>query len=138
MLFRDAPGTGAVARTGSGAGGPWGGGRGGAATVDVPAVAVIAMVAIATGFAVWQAVYRSEQVIVVSDPGVYLQYGYWIAVHGSARIPASAAAFGAVPGLNFGSTGFSRRRDDHARVHAGAAAGARGRHVARGAAAGRC
>ncbi|MGH3272443.1 MAG: hypothetical protein ACRDN1_25760, partial [Trebonia sp.] len=73
---------------------------------DVPAVAVIATVAIATGFAVWQAVYRSEQVIVVSDPGVYLQYGYWIAVHGSARIPASAAAFGAVPGLNFGSTGF--------------------------------
>jgi len=73
---------------------------------DVPVVAVIATVAIATGFAVWQAVYRSEQVIVVGDPGVYLQYGYWIAVHGSARIPASAAAFGAVPGLNFGSTGF--------------------------------
>jgi hypothetical protein len=73
---------------------------------DVPAVAVIATVAIATGFAVWQAVYRSGQVIVVSDPGVYLQYGYWIAVHGSARIPASAAAFGAVHGLNFGSTGF--------------------------------
>ena len=69
-------------------------------------VAVIATVAIAAGFAVWQAVYRSEQVIVVGDPGVYLQYGYWIAVHGSARIPASAAAFGAVPGLNFGSTGF--------------------------------
>jgi hypothetical protein len=73
---------------------------------DVPAVAVIATVAIAAGFAVWQAVYRSEQVIVVGDPGVYLQYGYWIAVHGSARIPASAAAFGSVPGLNFGSTGF--------------------------------
>ncbi len=73
---------------------------------DVPAVAVIATVAIAAGFAVWQAVYRSEQVIVVGDPGVYLQYGYWIAVHGSARIPASAAAFGSVPGLNFASTGF--------------------------------
>jgi hypothetical protein len=73
---------------------------------DVPVVAVIATVAIAAGFAVWQAVNHSEQVIVVSDPGVYLQYGYWIAVHGSARIPASAAAFGAVPGLNFGSTGF--------------------------------
>jgi hypothetical protein len=73
---------------------------------QVPALAVIATVAIAAGFAVWQAIYRSEQVIVVSDPGVYLQYGYWIAVHGSARIPASAAEFGAVPGLNFGSTGF--------------------------------
>ena len=73
---------------------------------DVPVVAVLATVAIAAGFAVWQAVYRSEQVIVASDPGVYLQYGYWIAAHGSARIPESAAAFGAAPGLNFGSTGF--------------------------------
>jgi len=73
---------------------------------DVPAAAVLATVAIAVGFGVWQAVYRSEQVIVVSDPGVYLQYGYWIAMHGSARIPESAAAFGTVPGLSFGSPGF--------------------------------
>ena len=72
---------------------------------EVPAVAVIATLAIAAGFAAWQAVYRSEQVIVVSDPGVYLQYGYWIAMHGSARIPASASAFGAVSGLKFGSLG---------------------------------
>jgi hypothetical protein len=73
---------------------------------DVPAAAVLATVAIAAGFGVWQAVYRSEQVIVVSDPGVYLQYGYWIAMHGSARIPESAAAFGTAPGLSFGSLGF--------------------------------
>jgi len=73
---------------------------------DVPTVAVLATVAIAAGFGVWQAVYRSEQVIVVGDPGVYLQYGYWIAMHGSARIPASAAAFGGAPGLSFGSLGF--------------------------------
>ena len=49
---------------------------------------------IAAGFGVWQAVFRSEQLFVASDPGVYLQYGYWIAGHGTARIPASAAAFG--------------------------------------------
>jgi hypothetical protein len=73
---------------------------------DVPAVAVLATVAIAAGFGVWQAIYRSEQVIVASDPGVYLQYGYWIAMHGSARIPESAAAFGTVPGLSFASPGF--------------------------------
>ena len=60
----------------------------------VPAVALLAMVAIAAGFGVWQAVLRSEQVFVASDPGVYLQYGYWIAGHGTARIPESAAAFG--------------------------------------------
>jgi hypothetical protein len=73
---------------------------------DVPADAVLATIAIATGFAIWQAVYHSQQVIVVSDPGVYLQYGYWIAVHGSARIPESATAFGPVTGLNFASLGF--------------------------------
>jgi hypothetical protein len=73
---------------------------------DVPVVAVLATLAIAAGFGVWQAVYRSQQVIVASDPGVYLQYGYWIATHGSARIPDSAAAFGAAPGLSFGSLGF--------------------------------
>lgn len=73
---------------------------------DVPAGAVLATIAVAAGFAVWQAVYHSQQVIVVSDPGVYLQYGYWIAMHGSARIPTSAAAFGPVTGLNFASLGF--------------------------------
>jgi hypothetical protein len=73
---------------------------------QVPVIAVLATVAIAVGFAVWQAVDRSQQVIVASDPGVYLQYGYWIAEHGSGRIPESAAAFGAVPGLNFESPGF--------------------------------
>ena len=42
-----------------------------------------------------------------SDPGVYLQYGYWIAGHGTARIPESAAAFGGTAGLDFATTGFT-------------------------------
>ncbi|HEX3516355.1 MAG TPA: hypothetical protein VHT26_20385, partial [Trebonia sp.] len=46
---------------------------------SAPAVALLAMLVIAAGFGVWQAVFRSEQVFVTSDPGVYLQYGYWIA-----------------------------------------------------------
>jgi hypothetical protein len=74
---------------------------------DVPAVALLAMLAIAAGFGVWQAVFRSEQVFVTSDPGVYLQYGYWIAQHGTARIPESAAAFGGAQGLDFATTGFA-------------------------------
>ena len=45
----------------------------------VPAGAVLAMVVIAAGFGVWQAWLRSEQVFVAGDPGVYLQYGHWIA-----------------------------------------------------------
>jgi hypothetical protein len=74
---------------------------------DVPAVALLAMLVIAAGFGVWQAVFRSEQVFVTSDPGVYLQYGYWIAEHGTARIPESAAAFGGAGGLDFATPGFA-------------------------------
>src|SRR6185437_12960918 len=71
------------------------------------AVALLVMLVIAAGFGVWQAVYRSEQVFVTSDPGVYLQYGYWIAQHGTARIPVSATAFGGATGLNFATPGFT-------------------------------
>lgn len=74
---------------------------------DVPLGAVLAMVVIAAGFGVWQALLRSEQVFVVSDPGVYLQYGYWIAAHGTVRIPESAAAFGGSAGVDFATTGFT-------------------------------
>jgi hypothetical protein len=78
----------------------------------VPGAALLVMVAIAAGFGVWQAFFRSEQVFVVSDPGVYLQYGYWIAGHGTVRIPESAAAFGGTgfggaTGLDFATTGFA-------------------------------
>jgi hypothetical protein len=73
---------------------------------DVPAAAVAAMTVIAAGFGAWQALLRSEQVFVASDPGVYLQYGYWIAGHGTARIPESAAAFGGSGGLDFATPGF--------------------------------
>jgi hypothetical protein len=76
-------------------------------TRRVPGAALAAMVAIAAGFAVWQAFFRAEQVFVVSEPGVYLQYGYWIAGHGTAQIPESAAAFGGSVGLDFATTGFS-------------------------------
>jgi hypothetical protein len=73
---------------------------------DMPASAVAAMIVIAAGFGVWQAALRSEQVFVASDPGVYLQYGHWIAGHGTARIPVSAAAFGGTGGLDYATPGF--------------------------------
>ncbi len=69
--------------------------------------ALLAMVVIAAGFGLWQAVYHSEQLFAVSDPSVYLQYGYWIAKHGTARIPVSAGAFGGAAGLDFATTGFT-------------------------------
>src|SRR6202043_2957125 len=73
----------------------------------MPGLAVLAMVAIAAGFGVWQALFRSEQVLVAGDPGVYLQYGWWIAGHGAVRVPESAAGFGGAAGLDFATTGFS-------------------------------
>jgi hypothetical protein len=64
-------------------------------------------VVVAAGFALWQFLFNSESVIVLRDPGAYLQTGYWIAQHGSLPIPQSLSAFGgAHPGLGFSSTGF--------------------------------
>ncbi|MGH3265600.1 MAG: hypothetical protein ACRDNS_26810 [Trebonia sp.] len=73
----------------------------------VSAAAVLAMVVIAAGFGLWQAFLHSEQVFTAANPGVYLQYGYWIAGHGTAGIPVSAAAFGGATGLDFATTGFT-------------------------------
>jgi len=73
----------------------------------VPAAALLAMVVIAAGFGVWQAWLRSEQVFTAGDPGVYLQYGYWIAGHGTARIPVAAGSFGRAGGLDFATPGFT-------------------------------
>jgi len=73
----------------------------------VPWSAVAGTAAVAAGFAVWQIAVRSQQVIVLRDPAIYLQTGYWIARHGSLPIPQVAEAFGgAHPGLTFASAGF--------------------------------
>jgi hypothetical protein len=73
----------------------------------VPSWTVAATAAVAVGFAVWQVATRSQQIIVLRDPAIYLQTGYWIAHHGSLPIPYSAQAFGGEhPGLTFASVGF--------------------------------
>jgi hypothetical protein len=64
-------------------------------------------IVVAAGFAFWQFLFNSENVIVLRGPGTYLQTGYWLAEHGSLPIPVALAAFGgAHPGLGFSSTGF--------------------------------
>jgi len=64
-------------------------------------------IAVAVGFTIWQLLFNSESLIVLRNPGAYLQTGYWIAQHGSLPIPQSLAAFGGShPGLGFASTGF--------------------------------
>jgi hypothetical protein len=76
---------------------------------DVPIWALLGTVAIAAGFVVWQVVERSQDLFTVRDPGGYLQYAYWIAHQGTARIPVASYDFGSVsgiPGLRFDSPGF--------------------------------
>lgn len=68
---------------------------------------LLATVALAAGLTTWQVIESSQALIVVRDPGTYLQTGYWIAQHGSLPIPQMLSAFGgAHPGLQFASTGF--------------------------------
>lgn len=73
---------------------------------DVPADAVIATVVIAVGYAVWSAFKHSQAVLASGDPGLYLQYAYWIAHHGSVKIPEAASSFGSTANLSFTSFGF--------------------------------
>lgn len=64
--------------------------------------------AVAVGFAAWQLRLNSPELIVTRDPGAYLQFGYWIAEHGSLPIPPLRTAFGGShPGLTFSSFGFA-------------------------------
>jgi hypothetical protein len=76
---------------------------------QVPWWAVAGTVAVAVIFAAWQVWMRTEQVIIIRDPGTYLQVGYWIAHHGSLPIPQSAAAFGNAKGLSFTSMAYFPR-----------------------------
>jgi hypothetical protein len=78
---------------------------------EVPMWSVLATVAIAAGYAVWQAIEKSQALLVVRAQGGYLQYAYWIAHHGSAQIPVLPSDFGlppdtVLPGLTFASPGF--------------------------------
>ena len=56
--------------------------------------AVAAVVAVAAAFGAHQLIYHSQQIIVLRDPASYIQFGYWIAHHGSLPIPQQQAAFG--------------------------------------------
>jgi hypothetical protein len=65
---------------------------------------------IGAGFAAWQMLLNSPQIIVLRDPGAMTQLGYWIAEHGLLPIPQSLAAFGGPhPGLTFAAAGFSQQ-----------------------------
>jgi hypothetical protein len=78
-----------------------------AAPARTPWWSLIALVAVAVAFGVDQAIYHSQQIIVERDPASYIQFGYWIAHHGSLPIPQDIAAFGGHSrGMIFHSAGF--------------------------------
>ena len=69
--------------------------------------AVAGVVAVAVAFGVDQMIYHTQQILVMRDPASYLNFGYWIAHHGSLPIPQGRAAFGLSPkGLTFDSPAF--------------------------------
>ena len=68
---------------------------------------LLATVAVVAGLTAWQLTEGSAALIVLRDPGTYLQSGYWIAQHGSLPITEAVKDFGgAHAGLHFTSTGF--------------------------------
>jgi hypothetical protein len=69
--------------------------------------AVAGVIAVAVAFGVDQMIYHTQQILVLRDPASYLNFGYWIAHHGSLPIPQSRAAFGpSHTGLSFGTAAF--------------------------------
>jgi hypothetical protein len=78
-----------------------------AAPARTPWWAVAGVVVVAVAFGVDQMIYHTQQILVMRDPASYLNFGYWIAHHGSLPIPQSRAAFGASHiGLSFGTSAF--------------------------------
>ena len=55
---------------------------------------VVGVIAVAVAFGADQMIYHSQQILVMRDPASYLNFGYWIAHHGSLPIPQSRSAFG--------------------------------------------
>ncbi len=74
---------------------------------------VWALVGIATGFAVLHGFTHHEQIVVRRDAASYVQFGIWLAKHGSLPIPQLREAFGGGdPALSYGSPAFYERGHD--------------------------
>ncbi|MDT4986765.1 MAG: hypothetical protein QOI74_859, partial [Micromonosporaceae bacterium] len=84
--------------------------RSAAAKMSPPWWSVIAIVAVAAGFALFVGATHDQQILLRRDAGSYAQIGYWLAHHAGLNSPVPAAAFGASPGdLTFGSPAFYER-----------------------------
>ena len=59
-------------------------------------LAAVAVIAVA--FFAQQKAYHSQYVIILGDPGAYIQFAAWLARHGSLPVPTDAAVFGGTHG----------------------------------------
>jgi hypothetical protein len=67
---------------------------------------VVGVIAVAVAFGADQLVYHSQFIMVMRDPGSYIQYGEWIARHGTLPVPQDRQAFGSAShALTFQSFG---------------------------------
>ena len=73
---------------------------------SAPWWSVIAVIAIAVAFGVLQMVFHSEFIIIIRDPASYIQFGQWLAGHGSLPIPQDNAAFGFSHDVSFQSAAY--------------------------------
>jgi hypothetical protein len=64
-----------------------------------------AVLVIAAGFFAFQGAYHSQFIIILRDPGSYMQFATWIAGHGKLPISTSLPAFGGAKGLSFDGFG---------------------------------
>jgi hypothetical protein len=82
----------------------------GAAPASTPWWVIVALIAVAVAFGVDQLIYHSQEIIVFRDPASYIQFGNWIAKHGSLPIPQDMAAFGGNHhSVVYGSAAFYQR-----------------------------
>ncbi|MFG1942013.1 hypothetical protein [Nonomuraea sp. NPDC048826] len=85
----------------------WAGARGTGKAVEATAGQTAAVVAVALGSGLFNAVMHGEQLAVRRDPATYAQYAIWLAREGYLPIPTQVAAFGGPdPSLIFDSVGF--------------------------------
>ena len=76
----------------------------GAKSARAHVVAVLGLLFIGA-ITLWNARHASQHVLINRDPGVYVNAGRWIALHGNLRVHAAVGPFLTQPGLVFGSFG---------------------------------
>jgi hypothetical protein len=74
---------------------------------SAPWWSVIGVIVVALAFGADQMIFHSQFIIITRDPASYIQFGAWLAGHGSLPIPQDNAAFGGISqSLSFQSAAY--------------------------------